>query len=48
MNDNRDIRRGALEMSIAMMMSGTIGWLVVSSQQPSQNVVFFRLSLIHI
>jgi drug/metabolite transporter (DMT)-like permease len=25
-----------------MMMSGTIGWLVVSSQQPSQNVVFFR------
>jgi drug/metabolite transporter (DMT)-like permease len=37
-----DIRRGALEMTIAMLMSGTIGWLVVSSQQSSQNVVFFR------
>ncbi|MBB5458802.1 DMT family transporter [Paraburkholderia sp. Cpub6] len=37
-----DIRRGAAEMSIAMLMSGTIGWLVVSSQQCPFNVVFFR------
>ncbi|OLL33383.1 EamA family transporter [Burkholderia sp. SRS-W-2-2016] len=29
-------------MSIAMLMSGTIGWLVVSSQQSPFNVVFFR------
>ncbi|MBB5411000.1 drug/metabolite transporter (DMT)-like permease [Paraburkholderia sp. HC6.4b] len=37
-----DIRRGAAEMSVAMLMSGTIGWLVVSSQQSPFNVVFFR------
>ncbi|WP_133649930.1 DMT family transporter [Paraburkholderia flava] len=37
-----EIRRGAVEMSVAMLMSGTIGWLVVSSQQPVSNVVFFR------
>ncbi|PCE25888.1 EamA family transporter [Paraburkholderia acidicola] len=37
-----EIRRGAAEMSVAMLMSGTIGWLVVSSQQPVSNVVFFR------
>ncbi|MFC0399622.1 DMT family transporter [Paraburkholderia rhizosphaerae] len=42
MASNNDIRRGALEMTLAMLMSGTIGWLVVSSQQSSQNVVFFR------
>jgi drug/metabolite transporter (DMT)-like permease len=39
---NQEIRRGAAEMSAAMLMSGTIGWLVVSSRQPSVNVVFFR------
>lgn len=39
---SNEIRRGALEMTLAMLMSGTIGWLVVSSQQSSQNVVFFR------
>jgi drug/metabolite transporter (DMT)-like permease len=37
-----EIRRGALEMTVAMLMSGTIGWLVVSSRQPLMNVVFFR------
>jgi len=42
MTGSHEIRRGALEMTIAMLMSGTIGWLVVSSQQSSQNVVFFR------
>ncbi|WP_277184527.1 DMT family transporter [Caballeronia sp. BR00000012568055] len=35
-------RRGAIEMSLAMLMSGTIGWLVVSSGQTPMNVVFFR------
>jgi drug/metabolite transporter (DMT)-like permease len=37
-----DTRRGAIEMSAAMLMSGTIGWLVVSSGQAAFNVVFFR------
>ncbi len=37
-----DQKRGALEMSMAMLMSGTIGWLVVSSGQTPWNVVFFR------
>lgn len=37
-----DVRRGAIEMSVAMLMSGTIGWLVVSSGQTPWNVVFFR------
>ncbi|MDN7537722.1 DMT family transporter [Burkholderia cenocepacia] len=37
-----EIRRGAAEMIVAMLMSGTIGWLVMSSQQPLSNVVFFR------
>ncbi|KGW02584.1 putative membrane domain protein [Burkholderia pseudomallei MSHR3960] len=35
-----DARRGALEMVVAMLMSGTIGWLVVSSRQHLMNVVF--------
>ncbi|CAG9197579.1 DMT family transporter [Burkholderia vietnamiensis] len=39
---SNEIRRGAAEMLIAMLMSGTIGWLVMSSQQPLSNVVFFR------
>ncbi|MDE1181542.1 DMT family transporter [Paraburkholderia sp.] len=37
-----EVRRGAAEMTAAMLMSGTIGWLVVSSQQSSENVVFLR------
>jgi len=37
-----NLRQGALEMTLAMLMSGTIGWLVVSSRQPTWNVVFFR------
>jgi drug/metabolite transporter (DMT)-like permease len=37
-----EIRRGAAEMVAAMLMSGTIGWLVVASGQSSQNVVFIR------
>ncbi|MFM0738272.1 DMT family transporter [Paraburkholderia xenovorans] len=39
---SNEIRRGAAEMTMAMLMSGTIGWLVVSSQQSAFNVVFFR------
>jgi drug/metabolite transporter (DMT)-like permease len=37
-----EIRRGALDMSLAMLMSGTIGWLVVSSGQSALNVAFLR------
>ncbi|PAJ77965.1 DMT family transporter [Burkholderia ubonensis] len=39
---SNEIRRGAAEMVVAMLMSGTIGWLVMSSRQPLANVVFFR------
>ncbi|MGH8355554.1 MAG: DMT family transporter [Pseudomonas sp.] len=34
--------RGTLEMSAAMMISGTIGWFVVYSGQPVLDVVFWR------
>lgn len=34
--------RGTVEMTAAMAISGTIGWLVVSSEQPVINVVFYR------
>ncbi|MCM2472549.1 DMT family transporter [Rhizobium sp. CG5] len=34
--------RGTLEMSAAMLISGTIGWFVVTSGQPVANVVFWR------
>ncbi|WP_322010491.1 DMT family transporter [Paraburkholderia sp. J12] len=40
-----EIRRGAVEMIVAMLMSGTIGWLVVASRQPTINVVFLRCVL---
>ena len=40
-----EIRRGAAEMIVAMLMSGTIGWLVVASKQPALNVVFMRCVL---
>ena len=55
---NERIRRGTLEMISAMLICGTIGWLVVVSGQPVLDVVFWRcvfgaatllvLSLIHI
>ena len=38
----QELRRGTAEMIVAMLMSGTIGWLVVDSQQSPLNVVFFR------
>lgn len=34
--------RGILEMTIAMVMAGTIGLFVLESEQPLVNVVFFR------
>ncbi|MBN3755824.1 DMT family transporter [Paraburkholderia sp. Tr-20389] len=42
MATGNEVRRGAFEMTLAMLMSGTIGWLVVSSQQSALNVAFFR------
>lgn len=36
------IRRGTLEMISAMLICGTIGWLVVVSGQPVLDVVFWR------
>jgi drug/metabolite transporter (DMT)-like permease len=42
---NTEIRRGAAEMVVAMLMSGTIGWLVVSSKQAPINVAFLRCVL---
>ncbi len=37
-----DIRRGSVEMTAAMLISGTIGWFVLVSGQLVENVVFFR------
>ena len=34
--------RGALEMSAAMAISGTIGWFVVRSGQPLADLIFWR------
>ncbi|MDA4637010.1 EamA family transporter, partial [Escherichia coli] len=38
----RDIARGSVEMTAAMMISGTIGWFVLMSGQPVLSVVFWR------
>lgn len=37
-----DIRRGTWEMALAMGISGTIGWLVVSSGQTITDLLFWR------
>jgi len=37
-----DIRRGTREMTVAMAVSGTIGWFVMQSHQPVLDVVFWR------
>ena len=37
-----NIRRGSIEMTAAMLISGTIGWFVLMSGQSVQNVVFGR------
>ncbi|MFN3718413.1 MAG: DMT family transporter [Rhizobium rhizophilum] len=36
------MKRGILDMTLAMVMSGTIGWFVLQSGQSPYNVVFFR------
>lgn len=36
---------GKLYMAVAMVLSGTIGWFVLRSEQPVFNVVFFRCLL---
>lgn len=36
------LRRGSLEMTAAMLISGTIGWFVLVSGQPVLDVVFWR------
>ena len=36
------IKVGTIELVIAMILSGTIGYFVISSEQPLYNVVFFR------
>ena len=38
----RDIRDGSMQMTAAMLISGTIGWFVVMSGQPVSGVVFWR------
>jgi drug/metabolite transporter (DMT)-like permease len=38
----QDKTRGTLEMTAAMLISGTIGWFVVLSGQPVMDVVFWR------
>ena len=38
----REAGRGTIEMTIAMLISGTIGWFVLMSGQSVQNVVFWR------
>ncbi|MCY1291758.1 carboxylate/amino acid/amine transporter [compost metagenome] len=39
---DKSLRRGSLEMVAAMLICGTIGWLVLLSGQPVLDVVFWR------
>ncbi|RON05553.1 DMT family transporter [Pseudomonas brassicacearum] len=39
---DKTLRRGSLEMTAAMLISGTIGWLVLISGLPVLDVVFWR------
>lgn len=39
---DKDIKTGSLEMTAAMLISGTIGWFVLMSGQPVVDVVFWR------
>lgn len=41
----RDIVRGSIEMTAAMIISGTIGWFVLMSGQPVFSVVFWRCAI---
>ncbi|UYO95272.1 DMT family transporter [Pollutimonas sp. M17] len=42
--DNQ-VKRGSLEMTGAMLISGTIGWFVLVSGQPVLDVVFWRCAI---
>ncbi|MDK4774422.1 EamA family transporter, partial [Serratia nevei] len=42
---NAEIKRGSLEMTAAMLISGSIGWFVLMSGQPVVNVVFWRCAV---
>ncbi len=42
---DRTTRKGALEMTAAMLISGTIGLFVLASDQPVINVVFWRCAI---
>lgn len=39
---DKTLRRGSLEMTAAMLISGTIGWFVLVSGLPVLDVVFWR------
>ncbi|HXV31498.1 MAG TPA: DMT family transporter [Sinorhizobium sp.] len=39
---DRDMKRGSAEMTVAMLISGTVGWFVLMSGQPVAGVVFWR------
>lgn len=39
------VRRGSLEMTAAMLISGTIGWFVLKSGLPVGDVVFWRCAI---
>lgn len=39
---NTELKRGSIEMTAAMLISGTIGWFVLMSGQPVTSVVFWR------
>ena len=41
----KDIVRGSVEMTAAMIISGTIGWFVLMSGQPVLSVVFWRCAI---
>ncbi|MEB0048268.1 MULTISPECIES: DMT family transporter [unclassified Pseudomonas] len=39
---DKTLRRGSFEMTVAMLISGTIGWFVLMSGEPVLDVVFWR------
>lgn len=41
----KDVFKGSIEMTAAMIISGTIGWFVLMSGQPVLSVVFWRCAI---
>jgi len=41
----KDVFRGSVEMTAAMIICGTIGWFVLMSGQPVLSVVFWRCAI---